>query len=289
LIAPTWAQSARYQRIAVGACEVTILSDGHMVVPTGMLAGNVPAADLTAFLAARALGPDRVHFHLNVALVKVAGELILIDTGAGGTWEATAGLLPDSLEQAGIQSSQISKIVLTHAHPDHLWGLVDDLDNSLRFPNARYFVTAREFDFWSLGEAAKLAGPIEGMALAATRIFKMIEARTTRLKPGDEIVPGLVTIDTSGHTPGHVSLVLTSGAAKLLITADAIQNAHISLTHPDWEPRADIDGARAASSRRRLLDMAATDTLRVLAYHIPFPGLGRIERKDAAYRWVSEA
>src|SRR5690349_11345968 len=111
LIAPAWAQSARYHRISVGACEVTILSDGHMVVPTSMLAGNTPAADLTAFLAARALGPDRVHFHLNVASIRVAGEFILIDTGAGGTWEATAGLLPDSLQQAGIQPGQIGKIV----------------------------------------------------------------------------------------------------------------------------------------------------------------------------------
>ena len=109
-------------------------------------------------------------------------------------------------------------------------------------------------------------------------MFKAIEARTTRIKPGDEVAAGIAAIDTAGHTPGHISLLVTSGSDKLLITADAVQNAHVSFAHPDWQPRADMDGAKAAGSRRHLLDMAATDKLQVLSYHIPFPGLGRVER-----------
>ena len=264
-----------------------MLSDGHLVVPTSILAENVAQAEVRSFLADRAVGPDRVHFHINVALVKTGSDYVLIDAGSGGTWEPTAGKLADSLEAAGIKPEQIGKVVLTHAHPDHIWGLVDELDDSLRFPRAEYVVSAREFDFWTSGEAANLKGPIEGIAAGARRVFKAIEARTTRIKPGDEVAPGIAAIDTAGHTPGHISLLMASGSDKLLITADAVQNAHVSFAHPDWQPRADMDGAKAAESRRHVLDMAATDKLQVLSYHIPFPGLGRVERTGSAFTWVA--
>ena len=193
----------------------------------------------------------------------------------------------DSLEAVGIKPEQIGKVVLTHAHPDHIWGLVDELDDSLRFPRAEYLVAAREFDFWTSDAAARLAGPIEGIAAGARRVFRAIEARTTRIKPGDEIAPGIVAIDTAGHTPGHISLLIASGSETLLITADAVQNAHVAFAHPDWHPRADMDGARSAKSQRHVLDMAATDKLHVLCYHIPFPGLGRVERRGSAFAWVA--
>ena len=112
--------------------------------------------------------------------------------------------------------------------------------------------------------------------------------RTTRIKPGEEIAPGIAAIDTAGHTPGHISVLVTSGTEKLLVTADAIQNAHVSFAHPDWHPAPTWTASAASQSRRRLLDMAATDKLRVLSYHIPFPGLGRVERKGSVYSWVSD-
>jgi glyoxylase-like metal-dependent hydrolase (beta-lactamase superfamily II) len=295
LAAPAFAQvtdtprGAAFHRTPLGAHELIVLSDGHLVVPTGILAGNAPPAELASFLASRNVGPARVNFHINVALLKTGDDYVLIDAGSGGTWEPTAGKLADSLGAAGIKPEQIGTVVLTHAHPDHLWGLIDDLDDSLRFPKARYLVTAREFEFWTMGEAAKFTGPMEGLTAGARRVFKAIEARTSRIKPGDQIAPGIVTFDTAGHTPGHISLLVGSGSDRLLVTADAIQNAHISMAHPDWQPRADLDGDKAAKSRRRLLDLAVADKLRVLSYHIPFPGLGRVERKGSAFAWTADA
>ena len=282
-------RGAAHHRLSLGSREIIVLSDGHLVVPTSILAENVAQAEVKSFLADRALGPDRVHFHINVALVKTGSDYVLIDAGSGGTWEPAAGKLADSLEAAGIKPEQIGKVVLTHAHPDHIWGLVDELDDSLRFPRAEYLVSAREFDFWTSGEGTNLKGPVEGIAAGARRVFKAIEARTTRIKPGDEVAPGIAVIDTAGHTPGHISLLIASGSDTLLITADAVQNAHVSFAHPDWQPRADMDGVRAAKSRRQVLDMATSDKLRVLSYHIPFPGLGRVERKGSAFAWVAEA
>jgi glyoxylase-like metal-dependent hydrolase (beta-lactamase superfamily II) len=290
-----WAQAghqprapAHHYSFALGIREVSVLSDGHLVIPASLLAGNVSEAELRSFLAARRLGPDRVQFHINVVLIRTGNDYILVDAGSGGTWEATAGKLAESLEAAGILPEQIGKVVLTHAHPDHVWGLIDELDDSLRFPRAQYLVAAREFDFWTSGEAATLTGPIEGIAAGARRVFKRIETRTTRIKPGDELAPGIVAIDTAGHTPGHISLLITAGSEQLLLTADAVQNAHVAFAQPGWHPRTDMDGNRAATSRRRLLDMAAADKLLVLCYHIPFPGLGRVERKGAAFAWVTE-
>jgi glyoxylase-like metal-dependent hydrolase (beta-lactamase superfamily II) len=277
-----------HHRLSMGAHELMVLSDGHLVVPSQMLATNVVASELKGFLGGRGLGPDRVNFHINVALVHAGDERILIDAGSGGTWEPTAGRLAESLEAAGIAPETIGKVVLTHAHPDHIWGLIDELDNSLRFPRAQYLVSAREFEFWTGGEAGRLTGPIEGIAAGAKRVFKAIEERTQCIKPGAEIAPGIVALDTAGHTPGHLSVLLTSGSTALLITADAVQNNHIALAHPDWRPAADMDGAKAAASRRKLLDMAVTDKLQVLCYHMPFPGFGRVERKEQAFVWVAD-
>jgi glyoxylase-like metal-dependent hydrolase (beta-lactamase superfamily II) len=279
---------ATHRRFALGQREIIVLSDGHLEFPAEFLARNVAESEVRSFLAARNLRPDRIRFHINVALIKTGDNYTLIDAGSGSTWEQSAGKLADSLEAAGIAPDQIGTLVITHAHPDHLWGLVDDFDDSLRFPRARYLVPAREFEFWTGSEAAAITGPIEGIAAGARRVFRKIGPRTTRIKPGEEIAPGIAAIDTAGHTPGHISALVTSGTEKLLVTADAIQNAHVSFAHPDWHPRADMDGDRAAQSRRRLLDMAATDKLRVLSYHIPFPGLGRVERKDSAYSWARD-
>jgi len=282
------AHGAIYHRFSVGSHDVFVLSDGYLTVPTSILAGNVSQAEVRSFLATHGLGPDRVYFRINVALVRTGNDYVLIDAGAGGTWEQTAGELADSLEAAGIKPEQIGKVVLTHAHPDHLWGLIDDLDNSLRYPRAQYVVAAREFDFWTQGEAARLTGPVEAIAAGARRVLEAIEARTTRIKPGEEVAAGIVAMDTAGHTPGHISLMLTSGSDKLFITADALQNAHIAFAHPDWQSRVDMDGAKAAKNRRQVLDMAATEKLQMLCYHIPFPGLGRVERKGSAFTWVAD-
>jgi glyoxylase-like metal-dependent hydrolase (beta-lactamase superfamily II) len=284
----TEAPTPAAHRLALGARELIVLSDGHLVVPTAMLAKNVGGTELAAYLASLGVGPERVHFHINVALIRAGEEHILIDAGSGGTWEPTAGHLADSLQAAGIAPEAIGTVVITHAHPDHIWGLIDELDNSLRFPRAQYLVSAREWEFWTGTEAARLQGPVEGIAAGAKRVFKAIAERTSRIRPGREILPGLVALATPGHTPGHISLLATAGADKVLITGDAVQNNHIALAHPHWQPGADMDGAQAAESRRQLLDLAASDRLQVLSYHMPFPGLGRVERQGAAFAWTAE-
>ena len=179
-----------HHRFLLGSRDILVLNDGHLVIPTAMLAGNIPQAEAESFLAIRSVDTERVHFHINVALVKTGNDYVLIDAGSGGTWESTAGKLADSLDAADIKPEQIGTVVLTHAHPDHIWGLIDELDDSLRFPRAQYVVAAREFDFWTSGKAAKLTGPIEGIAAGARRVFKRIEFARSASGPVMKSRPG---------------------------------------------------------------------------------------------------
>ena len=148
-------------------------------------------------------------------------------------------------------------------------------------------MNADEWAFWTADDAAsKLAEGFASFAAGAKRNLLPISGRTKRIKPGDEIAPGVRAIASYGHTIGHMSVMVQSQKEQLLITGDAINHAHISFEHPDWEPKVDMDGAQAVISRKKLLDMAATDRLTVVGYHLPFPGVGHVARNGSGYRWV---
>jgi glyoxylase-like metal-dependent hydrolase (beta-lactamase superfamily II) len=271
---------------SVGGMDITVLSDGVLNMPTRLLNRDMEPAQIEAALGGALSTPGHVQYGVNVALVRHGKELILIDAGAGSTWEPTVGKLAERLAAAGIDPKRITKVVATHAHPDHIWGLVDDFDE-LRYPNADYILPAAELDYWRKVDVATLPDRMQGVAAGAKRVIDSIGERLTAAPVDREILPGVSYIATPGHTPGHCSVRLASGSDGVIVTADAVFHPVISFAHPDWQPVSDMDGALAAASRRRLLDIAATDKLSMIAYHIPFPGVGRVERHDGAYRWRS--
>jgi len=276
-----------------GAFEITVVSDGHFVLPppnlgadVGFLYPDTPRPDLETFLKSVGLSVDRVQLPNNVALIRAASDLILVDTGAGGGWQPTAGKLAENLETAGIDRTKITKIVFTHAHPDHLWGVADD-GGALRFPNASYFIAEKEWNFWMAGDVVKkLPENFQRFALGAKRDLSRIKDKLKTVKPGDDIVSGVRILDTAGHTPGHVSLELAGGEG-LIIAGDVAVNAAVSFAHPEWRLAMDSIPELAITSRRRLLDRSATDKTRLLGSHWPYPGLGAAERKDGGYRFVA--
>jgi len=274
-------------RRAVGAVEVTIVSDGALTVPLSFSLPDVPPAQAAAFLTSHGLPAGGSPIATNVSLVKSGNELILIDTGAGASFQPTAGKLAENLEAAGIEAAKITKVVFTHGHADHLWGTIDDFDDSERFPNASYVISAPEWDFWIDPDTpTRVPDWLKGMALASARILKRLEAKVERRKAGEQVAAGLSFVATVGHTPGHMSVMVENGGERLLIGADALSHAAISFARPQWRWGSDADGDRAVATRTRLLDRLAADRIALVGFHLPWPGYGMVERKDTAYRFV---
>jgi len=285
LCPPTALAASLPYRFRHGAFEVTVVSDGHLVLPARFLAPDAQAEERAALLARSGETGPEYHAPTNVTVVRAGGELILVDTGSGDRFMPTAGRLWDNLKAAGIDKTQVTKVVFTHGHPDHLWGALDEMDE-LALPNAAFYVAAAEWDFWMSDAAARgLPEDRAGFVTGARRRYAALRERVIMTRPNDEIVTGLSVVATPGHTQGHISLALDGGDG-LLIGGDALTHPLISFEHPDWRPLADHLPDLAVVTRRRLLERLAAERSRLIGFHLPFPGLGMVERKDGHYRFV---
>ena len=268
-----------------GTFDVTVVSDGHLVLPTSFLAAGAPGPERAALFKAAGQTGEQYNSPTNITLIRTSNDLILIDMGSGDRFMPTAGKLWGNLKTAGIDKAKITKVVFTHGHPDHLWGAVDELDD-LVTPDATFYVGAAEWDFWS-GENATRGLPAEraGFVTGARRNYGAIKGRVKVIKAGDEIVSGLRVIDTAGHTQGHLSIELAGGDG-LIVGGDVLTHPLISFQYPEWKPIADHVPDQAIATRRKLLDRLATDRSKLIGFHLPYPGVGMVERKDGAYRFV---
>lgn len=270
----------------VGAHKITAFSDGHLALPETMFAPGVDAAKRTAALRAAGQAGPRIQSPLNVTLIEAGTEKVLIDVGSGTRFMDTAGQLGDALEAGGIDPETITKVIYTHAHPDHLWGTINDFDE-LSFPNAQYYISEKEWNFWMAKDVlSTLPKERHGFAVGAQRNLKMIKSKLTMIKPGREVIPGIHVLDTAGHTPGHISIEVGAGKEPFVVLGDALTHPIISFRHPTWRPASDQLPDQAAKTRQRLLDKLATDRNRIIGYHLPAPGAGRVERKGNAFAFA---
>jgi glyoxylase-like metal-dependent hydrolase (beta-lactamase superfamily II) len=271
-----------------GAFEVTVVSDGHLVLPISFLAANAPPDERAALLKAAGQTGEQYQSPTNVTLIRSGSDLVLVDMGSGDRFMPTAGKLWDNLKAAGIDKGKITKVIFTHGHPDHLWGTVDELDD-LVTPDATFYVSAREWDFWN-GDDAMRGLPAEraGFVTGARRNYAAIKGKVKMVKPGDDVVSGLSIVDTPGHTQGHVSLALAGGDG-LIVGGDTLTHPLISFEHPEWRPAADHVPEQAAQTRRKLLDRLVADKSKLIGFHLPYPGVGTVERKGNAWRFVPAA
>lgn len=277
--------SAGSHQFKLGAFEVTILSDGTFNLPVSFVLPGRGGDEIAQALG----GPpgDMITVQVNVTVVRTPDALLLIDTG-GGDFTPTIGQLADRLEAAGVAPEAVTHVVFTHAHGDHLWGVIDPLEGGTRFPKAKHVITAAERDFWTKpGVENAVPEALQRIAVGSSRRLGIIADRIETRRPGEEVVPGVALIDTSGHSPGHVSVHLKSGSDQLVVGGDALTHPVISFERADWRWGSDMDGDKGIATRKRLLDLLATDRIPLLGYHLPWPGLGRVERKDNAYRFVA--
>ena len=275
------------QRVRAALSPPETLSDGHLVLPVSFLLPKATPTDLRALGLEAEAEAGSFAPACNVTLCRSDGRLVLFDAGSGSNFMPTAGKLPQSLAAAGIDPADVTDIVFTHAHPDHIWGVLDDFDELL-FPEARYHIAEAEWDYWRSDKAlSDLPEERHSFVAGARNRFAAIEERATRFRPGAEVLPGIEAVAAAGHTPGHTAFVV-HGEEPTMIVGDAISNDPVSFLRPDWHWGADQDPETGAATRKALLDRLAVDRLRFVGFHLPKGGVGRVERADGAYRFVAE-
>jgi glyoxylase-like metal-dependent hydrolase (beta-lactamase superfamily II) len=219
---------------------------------------------------------------------------VLIDTGNGiANFEPSKGAVGRTLQNlaaAGVDPKSIDIVLLSHLHPDHTNG-IRAADGSIAFPNAEIMVPAKDWAFWtSEDNAGKAASDMMKNYFAnVKKTFAGIESKVTQYEWGKEIAPGITSIGTPGHTPGHTSFAVVSGNAKVLIQSDVTNIPEFFLRNPDWHVMFDYDAAMAQATRHKFYDMAAAEKATVIGYHFTFPSVGHVVKDGAKYRLIPSA
>ena len=276
--APAAAASRDVHAFRIGALEAVALRDGVISLPNTV--ADSPWSDTaaaTALLTASGQAGDVIPLSVQPLLVRDGDRLVLIDTGAGGRM-GTQNQLVASLRAAGVDPGTVTDVLISHAHGDHVGGLVG-ADGALTFPGAAIHISAPEWEYMKVGAAR--AG--EAALLAA------VTPRVRPFAPGAQVTPSIKAVALDGHTPGHTGYEIVSGTDRLLYIGDALHSSVISVQRPEWVNGWDTDSAAGVATRQGLLERGASQSLRIYAPHFPFPGLGRFQRRDDGFVWVPEA
>ena len=276
-------------RVGVGQIEVVVLDDVTFGGPANLFAANAPEAALAEVVEAQGWRPDAIPLAVHPLLVETSGQRVLLDTGLGSF--DPGGNLMAALATEGIAPEEIDIVLITHMHSDHFGGGLD-AEGKLAFPNARYLINAVEHEFWAAEPSLdELIVPEEFKQVfrqSAKDFLTAVEGTIEQIAPGDEIAPGVVTVDAKGHTPGQLAVEVTSDGEGLLHIVDAAHIPAIHLAHPDWFLVADNWPAWTTVTRTALFDRAAAENLLVATYHFPFPGLGRVTKEEIGWAWTPE-
>jgi glyoxylase-like metal-dependent hydrolase (beta-lactamase superfamily II) len=274
-----------FYRFKLGAIEITVISDGTLAFPAETLWLD-RAEDARSLLTSTFQPSSPVGLQINTILVNTGDKLVLIDAGCGvDKFQKTTGGLIANLAAAGYAPGDIDTILFTHFHFDHLWGISDRENASLLFPSAEFVATETEFAFWSAPDLADKLPPEQQPRVTQANL-KLATPRLRLIKATAEVVPGVTTFGTPGHTPGHIGVNISSGGEQLLLTGDVVVNSAVSFLHPEWPFGFDIDVPLATKTRVAFLGRAAADKALVGSYHLPFPGFGHVVREGSAYRWL---
>jgi glyoxylase-like metal-dependent hydrolase (beta-lactamase superfamily II) len=288
-------QAPPWYRFPIGEFQATVVSDGGL--PLGKPADGFPQAppvELAGILRGNFLPAEGVLLEQNALVLNTGRQLILFDTGMGESmgeasrmFGPTTGKLLANLRTAGFAPEQFDLIVLTHAHCDHCWGLVD-AQGAKVFPNAQVALSEADLRFWT--DDGNKRGPafmtpfIDG----AKKNLSAYRDRMVMVRDEQEVAPGVVAMAAPGHTVGHHVYAITSGNRVVVNSGDLAHHHAIMLQRPAWEFAYDTDPPQAARTRMRILDRMATDRHAMLSYHFPWPGLGHVARASDAYTWVPE-
>jgi glyoxylase-like metal-dependent hydrolase (beta-lactamase superfamily II) len=281
-----------FHRFKVGSVEITAVYDGIWRKPHDPAFIKDVTVDQTKEALAKAgLTTDFMPIPLTVFVLKLGDRYVMCDAGSGvGQWQANATHLPGNMAAAGIDHTKIDTILISHFHPDHVWGLMQKGTNAPTFPNAELVVSSTEYRWWT--DPERLGKLPEGRRGAGKRIADVFPTwKNWRLvEDGSEVAPGVRLVFAPGHTPGHSALLISSGTKQLMISADTMYVPALLAPHPDWQGSYDQDGPMAIGTRRMLVDRIIADKIAICGSHFPFPGAGTFVRDGNAYAFTpSEA
>lgn len=283
---PVGTQAPFFYRLKLGDLEATVVSDGQLG-PVGEPKDIFPKASkqeleelIKALFVTRKVVLDE-----NVLVLNTGDQMVLVDSGLGTekSFGPNSGRLLDSLKAAGIEPGSIDAVILTHAHPDHCWGLVG-ADGKPNFPKAKICMHQADYDFWT--DEGKLSNDqIKGWVSGTRKVLVPLRERITFIKDGADVVPGVQAMHTPGHTVGHTSYVVTAGDESLVVLGDVAHHSALSLARPHYVFGFDTDGEQGVATRKKTFDMLAGNRTPFLAYHFPWPGIGHVSKDGDGYRF----
>lgn len=267
---------------------MTVLNDGHLDVPLSTVR-NIPPNEASSLLH-DAFRPVPRRTAVNTFLIRSGNRTALVDTGCGGGFRPTVGLMPENMTAAGITPADVDTVLMTHLHPDHFGGLVDGAGQQV-FRNAELLLHADEVAYWQ-DDAAMM-----GVQDEAARQMFFGDARAalasyrdrTRTFTAGAVFPGVTAVPLPGHTPGHTGYLIASGAATLLIWGDTVHVQEIQVPRPEATMAVDVDPAAAVATRRKLFDRVAADRQAVVGMHLHFPATAHLARRGDSYVLLPDA
>ena len=302
LPAGTDLNGAGFYRFKIGAFTLTLLTDGSF--PLGgnsgaypMFGANATKEDVDAAAAEAMIPPAKLLGHVHGLLIDAgAGDAgrVLVDAGCGSGMGPTTGRLVRSLALAGVSPSHIGAVAITHAHPDHVGGLMEAAGPNI-FPNAQFFAAKAEVDFWTgnpdLSKSHLDPKMKDAVTMTAKTLFTQLgedalKARFHQVGDGDKVIDGVVFTAAPGHTPGHSMITVTAGAEKFVYITDVAHHAGIQFPHPDWHVAYDAEPVQAAKTRRAVLAKLAAEKTLISGAHLPFPAVGYVKKEGAGFAWV---
>lgn len=265
----------------LGARSLVTLSDGHLELPPDFIFGLLPPAEAEAVRAAHGIGAGPLISPCNVTLLRDGTNTVLFDVGAGPDFMASAGRLHEALGLLGLAPQDVTHVVFTHGHPDHLWGLLDEFDEPV-FSEAQHFMGGAEFSYWTDPATVDSIGAARAVfAVGASRRLDVLADTITLIEDGDSPIPGITARLTPGHTPGHLAFDL----GEALLTGDSIGNPHLAFDRPTALTGSDQDPELAAETRSRLMQELAASGQPMIGFHLPDGGIGKVVAEGAAYRF----
>lgn len=272
-----------FHRFHVGDIEIFQIFDGLTSRELEQATfKNVALDEVRSSLVSAGFADNRMPNAFTITIARIGGQLVMFDSGNGEDGLPASGHLQRNMRAAGLDPRDISKIVITHFHPDHIFGLMSKTDEQV-YPDMEILVPEAEYAFWTDPDC------IGGLPQSRVALAKRIQAtlpnwpNITRYKADKDVLPGIHAIPTYGHSPGHTSLLLSSGNAQFMVMADVTNIPVLNMQHPGWHLAADHDPQMAVETRRRMLDRAAAEGITCAGYHWGMPGAGTIVKDGDGY------